>query len=267
MGGTYGTRVLYLLEGLAKPDIYDIGVQKIRERQSINQETKQCQPTIAVDCNNVINVIGRYKADPVAAVANFLDEWAQHGFHMIPIVDGSTPCAKIATIKHIATREKNRVTAVEQRLRLRIVNKKLVEDALTEAKRLELQSDCHSLGKSIKKAETQSLNVVPTNFAGLLAAALVQNSAHDVNTARGTVTKVRQAHFQADSLLNQLYVDGECEFIMSNDLDYPVQNGDGCMAIKVFTGGSATISSTSNATLKHANSCLEELRNHQYKVK
>ena len=25
-------------------------------------------------------------------------------------------------------------------------------------------------------------------------------------------------------------MDGDCEFIMSTDVDYPIQNGDGCMA-------------------------------------
>ena len=132
MGVSYGTQVLYLLEGLAKPEIYHIVVQTIREFQSTTQQIKQYQPTVAVDCNNVINIIGQYKANPVSVVANFLNEWAQQGFHMLLVVDGSTPSAKIATIKHIVIREKNRVTAVKQRMRLCIVNKNLLEDALTE---------------------------------------------------------------------------------------------------------------------------------------
>ena len=107
-------------------------MQIIRKRQPTAPQTKQCHLTIAVDHNNDINVIGQYKADPVSAVANFLDEWAQNGFHMLPVVDGSTPCAKIAKIKHAATREKSRATAVQQRMRLCIVNKQLSEDVLTE---------------------------------------------------------------------------------------------------------------------------------------
>ena len=44
---------------------------------------------------------------------------------------------------------------------------------------------------------------------------------------------------------------------MSNDVHYPVQNGDGCIAIKVFTGASLTISSTCRHTLEQAIRGLE----------
>ena len=39
---------------------------------------------------------------------------------------------------------------------------------------------------------------------------------------------------------------------MSNDCNFPVQNEDGCIAVKVFSGPSITLSSTSQKTLKDA---------------
>ena len=69
---------------------------------------------------------------------------------------------------------------------------------------------------------------------------------------------VQVAHFQADVWLNLLHSTGRIDFIMSKDVDYPVQNGDGCVAIKEFTGTSATISCTSRATLEDALSSLGE---------
>ena len=53
--------------------------------------TDPLHPTIGVDCNNVINIVGRCKPDPVYAVACFLDEWADHGFVILPVVDGVYP--------------------------------------------------------------------------------------------------------------------------------------------------------------------------------
>ena len=51
---------------------------------------------------------------------------------------------------------------------------------------------------------------------------------------------------------------GRIDFIMSNDTDFPVQNGDGCIAIKEFTGSSITISCTSRSTLDDAMKGLNE---------
>ena len=105
MGGNYGKSVLYRLEKLGKSDLYDHGLRAVQSSPSDKGHRKR--PAIAVDCNNLIYVVGRKKHDPVAATANFIDEWAQHGFVIHPIVDGKTPVAKQSTIKHIATREKS----------------------------------------------------------------------------------------------------------------------------------------------------------------
>ena len=47
-----------------------------------------------MDLNNVMNFVGKQKGDHVAMVANFLEEWAEYGFIIIPLVDGGTPAAK-----------------------------------------------------------------------------------------------------------------------------------------------------------------------------
>ncbi len=52
------------------------------------------QPTIAVDCNNVIHIVGQKKSDSVAAVANLCDRWAQHGFFILLAVGGTWLIAK-----------------------------------------------------------------------------------------------------------------------------------------------------------------------------
>ena len=56
--------------------------------------TDQHRPTINVDCNTVINVVGRKRDDPVAVVACFLKEWTDHGFIIILVVDGDILAAE-----------------------------------------------------------------------------------------------------------------------------------------------------------------------------
>ena len=89
MGGDYGSKIIYLHEGLSRSDLYDIGLATINARPSTIERDIQRQPTIAIDCNNIIHAMRRSKADPVAAVANFLDERAQHDFVLVPVVDGA----------------------------------------------------------------------------------------------------------------------------------------------------------------------------------
>ena len=130
-------------------------------------------------------------------------------------------------MKHIAVHEKSRARTIDKRQRLCCAHKLLDKDVLTSDARNNILADCAKLGKAIKRAKTQSVNAVPRNYASLLSDALLHISAHKMNTSRGTVCKVKLAQFQVDSLLNQLYVDGDFEFIMSTE-DYPIQNGDGC---------------------------------------
>ena len=251
MGGSYGKDVLHLLAGLSRSQVCDIGMRKMKT-MNIPLGTNQHRPTIAVDCNNVIYHVGKKTGNPVAAVANFLEEWSNHGFVILPVVDGDTPNAKQASVDHIAKREKNRAKAVERRRELRRAMASQSEESLTIEEREELSDSCKKMGRAIRTAETQAVNVVPTDYANLLEEVLQKISAHSINSSGGTVLNVVQAQFQADSLLNQLFVDGKCVFIMSNDCDFPVQNGDGCIAVKVFTGPSITLSSTSQLTLNDA---------------
>ena len=106
MGGQYGSDVLYLLPRLSRSQVWEIGMRRLR-MVDVPNGTSPNRPTIAFDCNNVIYCYGK-KSDPVAALANFLDEWASHGFIVIPLVDGKTPVAKQAPIDHIAKRKKNK---------------------------------------------------------------------------------------------------------------------------------------------------------------
>ena len=256
MGGNYAPSVLYVVKHLSRGDVCRIGRHRLLSRP-VPPGTDPQLPTIGVDCNNVLNAVGRYKRDPVSAVASFLEEWADHGCNILPVVDGKTPNAKQATVEHIATREMNRLRAIEKRQELRATTQRLKEGALANDERNRLLGECETLGAKVKKAETKAVSLVPPDFADQLAQSLDQLSAHETNRAGGRVLRVQQAEFQADCLLNHLYTTAEIDFIMSNDLDYPVQNGDGCIAIKVFTGASLTLSSTSRDTLAHAVRGLE----------
>ena len=106
MGGNYVKSVLYRLENLSRSDVYEHGLRKVQSLPLQQQQRRR--PAIAVDCNNVIYAVGRKKLDPVAATANFVDEWAQHGFEVHPVVDRISPVAKQATVKHTALREKSK---------------------------------------------------------------------------------------------------------------------------------------------------------------
>ena len=96
--------------------------------------TSPNRPTIAFDCNNVIYRYGK-KSDPVAALANFLDEWVSHGFIVIPVVGGKTQVTKQASIDHIAKREKNKAKAFEKRRDLRTSMSILEKESITSVKR------------------------------------------------------------------------------------------------------------------------------------
>ena len=101
MGGNYGSQVLYLVEKLSRGEVWKIAMLRLQGRP-VPPGTDALRPTIGVDCNNVIHQIGRFKWDPVAAVAAFLDKWADYGFIVLLAVDVTAPHAKKSTIKHIA---------------------------------------------------------------------------------------------------------------------------------------------------------------------
>ena len=190
MGGNYGKSVLYRLENLSRSDLYEHGLRKIQSFPP--QQHQRRRPAIAVDCNNIIYAVGRKKFDPVAATANFVDEWAQHGFEVHPIVDGKTPVAKQATMKHIAVREKSKGKAVQKRQELRKLNKSLSNDALTSDQRNKLLEDQKALVKTIRTAESQSIKLVSDDFATSLSEALQSISAHEMNSSGGFVHRVKQ---------------------------------------------------------------------------
>ena len=109
----------------------------------------QYRPTIAVDCNNVIYYVGKQKGDPVTAVANVLKEWGNHGFVILPVVDGGTPNAKQTSVDHIAKREKNRAKAIDRRRELCQAMASQTEESLTIDEREELSERCKKIGRTI----------------------------------------------------------------------------------------------------------------------
>jgi len=121
---------------------------------------------------------------------------------------------------------------------------------MSSVERKELLDERKAVTKAIKTTETQAMKIVPTNFATLLENILKSISVHDTNTAGGMVHFVQQAYFQTDSLINQLYVDGKIDLVMSTDVDYPVQNGDECVAIKPFIGCNVTLVSKCKQTME-----------------
>ena len=67
----------------------------------------------------------------MASLASFLKEWANHGFVLIPIVNGASPNSKQAMMERIAKSEIERAKALELRQKLRVASKRLAEAALT----------------------------------------------------------------------------------------------------------------------------------------
>ena len=61
----------------------------------------------------VIHTVGYKKKDPIAALACHLEEQADLGFVVIPVVDGITPKAKQATVDCLDKREKSCTKAIQ----------------------------------------------------------------------------------------------------------------------------------------------------------
>ena len=62
-----GKQITYAATHLSRPDSIVVGTKRMLERPP---QTGQVigHPWIAVDCNNVINIVGRKSVDPVGAV-------------------------------------------------------------------------------------------------------------------------------------------------------------------------------------------------------
>ena len=132
MGGRYGTSVIYLVDKLTRGELRQMGMHRLKTR-TVPPGTDRHIPTIGIDCNMVINVVGRFKRDPVASLARFLDEWADHGFVVIPVVDGASPNSKQATMERIEKGKIERAKALELRQKLRVASKRLAEAVLPAA--------------------------------------------------------------------------------------------------------------------------------------
>ena len=97
-------------------------------------------------------------------MANFLDEWANHGFIILPVVDGHSPNAKQASVDHISKREKSRRKATEKMRELRALNVSLAHDSLTAEEREGFMAARLKLVKAVRSAETSAVNTMPKDY-------------------------------------------------------------------------------------------------------
>ena len=169
--GNNGSKVLYSLKLPSRANVATIAVHlrqsEITSADPANHSASD-RPVIYVDANNVINVVSRKAVDPVAHTANFLKEWSQEGFIVVPVCDGPRPQSKQQTNKSRAVRQKAKHKSVILRQDLRRISRQLKDGGVDAATRKRLEDEQAELCKSIKSAETQSVNVVPPNFPMLL---------------------------------------------------------------------------------------------------
>ena len=255
--GSNGIKTIYTVDGIKRDDVVDIGNHLMRKSNA--EVPSSARPKIVVDANNLIHKVGRKSMNPVNEVANHLIAWAQQGFIMIPVCDGDTrPISKQQSNKNYAKIVKSKHDAVINRQKLRDINKQL-ESCGSESERNEMKKTRSKMERKIKSAETQSKNVVPSNFADLLQAELDKVSAGTPGSiGGGYVSTVKTAEFQADSLMCGIYLSGQCQLIQSADADFVMFLGDECVTIKDCKGEKLTLSSTSKQTLDDVISCLKE---------
>ena len=118
-------------------------------------------PTIDVDCSNVCYKVGR----TAQSVANFLVRWSKIGINITPVGDGEVrPSCKQATNKRKGDREKNRIKAFILRRDVLTLQSKLKNDSLCESERNDIREEIASKQKSMKAKESQSSNVIQSNF-------------------------------------------------------------------------------------------------------
>mmetsp|Transcript_23886 Transcript_23886/g.47402 ORF Transcript_23886/g.47402 Transcript_23886/m.47402 type:complete len:177 (+) Transcript_23886:91-621(+) len=120
--GNNGSKVLYSLKLPSRANVATIAVHlrqsEITSADPANHSASD-RPVIYVDANNVINVVSRKAVDPVAHTANFLKEWSQEGFIVVPVCDGPRPQSKQQTNKSRAVRQKAKHKSVILRQDLR----------------------------------------------------------------------------------------------------------------------------------------------------
>lgn len=262
--GSNGSKVLHYLVLESRKDVATIA-SYLRQSKTTTADTVADRPVIYVDANNVVNVVSRNAVNRVAHTAAFLKEWAQEGLILVPVCDGPRPQSKQQTNKSRAVRQKAKHNAVILRQDLRRICRQLKEGGVDVDTRKKLEIEQADLCKSIKRAETQSVNVVPPNFPTLLEEELIKISAHDDQKGGGCVKPVLTAMFEADALIKGAFQQGKFQLVMSNDADYPADLGDECIAIKEFKT-KFVISSTCKKTLENAMSSLGDETKAELKV-
>lgn len=176
--GSIGNRMTYAATALSRQDAVVVGARRMLENPQPGQQIGH--PMIAVDCNNVINIVGRNSIDVVSGVAAFLVGWALYGAVILPICDGrNRPKSKQASNKNRANRERNKARAIVGRQELRGTINQLENEPMDARGREKLVTKRSKLERDIKTAETQSINVVPPNFPELLEDELIRIGAHN----------------------------------------------------------------------------------------
>ena len=126
------------LKGLTRCDAIDVAARKLQYSDP-NQARSTHHPTIDVDCNNIINIVGRNVNEPLKATAQFLVEWAQSRAIMTPICDGDhRPNAKQASNKNNASRIRSRNKAIIARRELNSLRDRLKFEKMDENQEREL---------------------------------------------------------------------------------------------------------------------------------
>ena len=176
--GSNGSKVLHYLVLESRKDVATIA-SYLRQSKTTTADTVADRPVIYVDANNVVNVVSRNAVKRVAHTAAFLKEWAQEGLILVPVCDGPRPQSKQQTNKSRAVRQKAKHNAVILRQDLQSICRQLKEGGVDVDTRKKLEIEQADLCKSIKRAETQSVNVVPPNFPTLLEEELIKKRAVD----------------------------------------------------------------------------------------
>ena len=73
MGGRYGSSIIYVVDKLTRGELRQMGMHRLKSR-TVPPGTDRHNPTIGVDYNMVINVVGRFKKDPAGSLASFIKE-------------------------------------------------------------------------------------------------------------------------------------------------------------------------------------------------
>ena len=93
-----------------------------------------------------------------------------------------------------------------------------------------------TLERRMNSVETQSTNIVPLNFLGLLKEELGKMLTHNVNAVTGgAVSAVLTTELEAVVLIKRRYHSGKCQLVMWTDTYFSTDLCNKCVVVRVFT--------------------------------